>query len=84
MSKYVIIDNYNKTGEIMNKLFTAVAFMATSSTLAFAGGHSGSNNSSSASAAHSGNGVHFFGRLYVGYENRASASANSVDSRAHS
>lgn len=64
----------------MNKLFTAVAFMAASSTLAFAGGHSGSNNSSSASAAHSGNGVHFFGRLYVGYENRASASANSVDS----
>ena len=29
----------------------------------------------SASAAHSGNGVHFFGRLYVGYENRATASA---------
>ena len=71
---------YNKTGEIMNKLFTAVAFMAASSTLAFAGGHSGSKGSSSASAAHSGNGVHFFGRLYVGYENKSSASANSVDS----
>ena len=80
MSKYVVIDNYNKTGEIMNKLFTAVAFMAASSTLVFAGGHSGSKGSSSASAAHSGNGVHFFGRLYVGYENKSSASANSVDS----
>ena len=30
----------------MNKLFTAVAFMAASSTLAFAGGHSGSNSNS--------------------------------------
>ena len=64
----------------MNKLFTAVAFVAASSTLAFAGGHSGSKGSSSASAAHSGNGVQFFGRLYVGYENKSSASANSVDS----
>ena len=80
MSEYVLIDNYNNTGEIMNKLFTAVAFMAASSTLAFAGGHSGSKNSSSASAAHSGSGVQFFGRLYVGYENKANASENSVDS----
>ena len=71
---------YNKTGEIMNKLFTAVAFMAASTTLAFAGGHSGSKGSSSASAAHSGSGVQFFGRLYVGYENKATGSANSVDS----
>ena len=80
MSKYVVIDNNNKTGEIMNKLFTAVAFMAASSTLALAGGHGGSGDKSGASAAHSGNGVHFFGRLYVGYENKSSASANSVDS----
>ncbi len=64
----------------MNKLFTAVAFMAASTTLAFAGGHDGSSDKSSVSAAHSGNGVHFFGRLYVGYENKSSASANSVDS----
>ena len=65
----------------MNKLFTAVAFMAASSTLAFAGGqYSGSNNSSSASAAHSGHGVHFFGRLYVGFESKATGSSNSVDS----
>ena len=64
----------------MNKLFTAVAFMAVSSTLAFAGGHGGSSDSKLASAAHSGNGVHFFGRLYVGYENKSTGAAGSVDS----
>jgi len=37
----------------MNKLFTAVAFMAVSSTLAFAGGHGGSSDKAGASAAHS-------------------------------
>lgn len=63
----------------MNKLFTAVAFMAASSTLAFAGGYSGSNHSSSASAAHSGSGVQFFGRLYVGYDSKSTGTANSVD-----
>jgi hypothetical protein len=79
MSKYVVIDNNNKTGEIMNKLFTAVAFMAVSSTLAFAGGHGGSSDKSGASAAHSGNGVHFFGRLYVGYDNKETSAADGTD-----
>jgi hypothetical protein len=64
----------------MNKLFTAAAILAVSSSLAFAGGHSmGKGHSSSASAAHSGSGVHFFGRLYVGYDNRTTGAADSID-----
>ena len=70
---------YNKTGEIMDKLFTAVTFMAVSSTLAFAGGHSMDGNSSNASAAKAGSGVKFFGRLYVGYENKTTGAADSID-----
>jgi hypothetical protein len=64
----------------MNKLFTAAAILAVSSSLAFAGGHGmGKGHSSSASAAHSGSGVHFFGRLYVGYDNRTTGAADSID-----
>ena len=70
---------YNKTGEIMNKLFTAVIFTAVSSTLAFAGGHSMDGHSSNASAAKAGSGVKFFGRLYVGYENKTTGAADSID-----
>ena len=62
----------------MKKLYTAAMFMAVSS-MAVAGG--GMDHSShSASAAKSGSGVHFYGRLYVGYDHRATGAANSVDS----
>ncbi|MBT7322376.1 MAG: hypothetical protein HN857_00240 [Gammaproteobacteria bacterium] len=63
----------------MNKLFTAVTFL-TASSLAIAGGHGGSmDHSSHASAAKSGSGVHFFGRLYLGYDNKTTGAADSVD-----
>ena len=62
----------------MNKLYTAAMFMAVSS-MAVAGG--GMDHSShSASAMKSGSGVHFYGRLYVGYDHKSTGSANSVDS----
>jgi hypothetical protein len=49
------------------------------SSMAVAGG--GMDHSShSASAMKSGSGVHFYGRLYVGYDHRSTGSANSVDS----
>ena len=55
----------------MNKLYTAAMFMAASS-MAVAGGHGGMDHSShSASAGKSGSGVHFYGRLYVGYDHRS-------------
>ena len=64
----------------MNKLYTAVMFMAASS-MAVAGGQGGMDHSShSASAGKSGSGVHFYGRLYVGYDHKSTGSANSVDS----
>jgi hypothetical protein len=64
----------------MNKLYTAAMFMAASS-MAVAGGHGGMDHSSqSASAGKSGSGVHFYGRLYVGYDHKSTGSANSVDS----
>ena len=64
----------------MNKLYTAAMLMVVSS-MAVAGGHGGMDNSSnSASAAKSGSGVHFYGRLYVGYDHRSTGSGNSVDS----
>jgi len=63
----------------MKKLYTAAMFMAVSS-MAMAGGQGMDHSSHSASAAKSGSGVHFYGRLYVGYDHRATGSANSVDS----
>jgi hypothetical protein len=64
----------------MNKLYTAAMFMAVSS-MAVAGGHGEMKSSSnSASAMKSGSGVHFYGRLYVGYDHMSTGSANSVDS----
>ena len=64
----------------MKKLYTAVMFM-TASSLAVAGGYGGMDHSShSASAGKSGSGVHFYGRLYVGYDQRSTGAGNSVDS----
>ena len=61
----------------MKKLYLAVMLMAVS-TLGIAGG--GHDMHHSATSAKSGSGVHFYGRLYLGYDHRAVGSANSVDS----
>ena len=67
-------------GRLMNKLYTAAMFMAVSQ-IAVAGGYGQTDHSShSASAMKSGSGVHFYGRLYVGYDHKSTGSANSVDS----
>jgi hypothetical protein len=64
----------------MKRLYIAAIFMAVT-TMSFAGGQGGMNHSShSAASATSGSGVHFYGRLYVGYDHRSTGSANSVDS----
>jgi len=60
----------------MNKLYTAVMFLAVSS-IAVAGGNS---SHSAHSGMKAGSGVHFFGQLYVGFDKRSTGSGNSVDS----
>ena len=54
----------------MKKLYTMAFLLAMSSTLAFAGGHGGheGTNKMSAASASSGSGVHFYGRIYLGYD----------------
>ena len=54
----------------MKKLYTMAFLLAMSSTLAFAGGHGGQDgmNKMSAASASSGSGVHFYGRIYLGYD----------------
>ena len=64
---------------MFKKIFSAVALTAVTSISAFAGGTM-DHSSHSATAAKSGSGVHFFGRLYVGYDNKKTGSGNSVDS----
>ena len=56
-----------KIGENMKKLLSALALVAMSS-LVYAGGNamSDGNNMSSAKAS---SGVHFYGRMYIGYDN---------------
>ena len=54
----------------MKKLYTVAFLLAMSSTLAFAGGHGGhdGHGMNKMSAASAGSGVHFYGRIYLGYE----------------
>ncbi len=81
MAKSVIIYNiiYQTGSDMLRKICTAAVFTVVMSVNANAGG--GMDHSShSAVAGKSGSGVHFFGRLYVGYDQKATGSANSVDS----
>jgi len=54
----------------MKKLYTMAFLLAMSSTLVFAGGHGGheGTNKMSAASAGAGSGVHFYGRIYLGYD----------------
>ena len=54
----------------MKKLYTVAFLLAMSSTLAFAGGHGGhdGHGMNKMSAASAGSGVHFYGRIYLGYD----------------
>ena len=54
----------------MKKLYTMAFLLAMSSTLAFAGGHGGhdGHGMNKMSAASAGSGVHFYGRIYLGYD----------------
>ena len=55
-------------GRDMKKLYTMAFLLAMSSTLAFAGGHGGHDGTHKMSAASAGSGVHFYGRIYLGYD----------------
>jgi len=52
----------------MKKLYTMAFLLAMSSTLAFAGGHGAHEGTHKMSAASAGSGVHFYGRIYLGYD----------------
>ena len=65
--------------EMIKNIFMAAIFSAVISMPAFAGGKM-DNSQQYASSAHGSSGVHFFGRLYIGYDQKATGSANSVDS----
>jgi hypothetical protein len=62
----------------MKKLLSLVLLMGLSS-LSYAGGHAmGDGNSNHASSAKASSGVHFYGRLYVGYD-KTTGSVNRLD-----
>ena len=65
--------------EMFKNIFTAVVFATVLSAPVFAGGKM-DHSQHYASGAQGSSGVHFFGRLYVGYDQKATGAANSVDS----
>ena len=65
--------------EMIKKISMAAAMFVAFSTTSFAGGAM-DHSSHSAASSKAGSGVHFYGRLYVGYDHKSTGAANSVDS----
>ena len=75
---YYVCVNVKQIGEKMKKLISVILLMGFTS-LSYAGGHSmGNSDGNNASSAKASSGVHFYGRMYIGYD-KTSGSLQRLD-----